>query len=113
MSRLVISIACNEQEADSIRKFAQKYFRQLHLRYKTERTYPESGWNTPAFGEAIWVPNEAWVASSALWRGSLRKLAAERPTSPKAGAACGSEAAAAPASRIVAAVSAVSFITCR
>lgn len=55
MSRLVISIACNEQEADSIRKFAQKYFRQLHLRYKTERTYPESGWNTPAFGEAIWV----------------------------------------------------------
>ena len=72
MNEFLANIVCEEQDADSIREYSRKYFRQLRLRCRTERTYPTSAWNTPAIGAPIWVyvtvsvPKDQVLSSTAL-----------------------------------------------
>ena len=55
-----ITFYCEERQVSRIREFAQQYFHQLGLLCRTYRTYPEQGWNTPAYG----VPIEVWAVVS-------------------------------------------------
>lgn len=57
MNTCYIYFTCDESKIDYIREFAREFFHQAHLRCTTERSYPESGWNTPAIG----APIEVWV----------------------------------------------------
>ena len=76
MAQILISISCDDHEADSVRLFARKYFRQLRLRCKTSRTYPMTGWNTPSAGEAIWVYAEVSpLQGQVLHSKDLRQIA--------------------------------------
>lgn len=84
MMQFLVNIACDELEADTIRDFARKQFRQLHLKCRTERTYPVSGWSTPSFGVAIWVYVTVSVPQGQVLSSKvLRQIAAEFENSLK------------------------------
>ena len=55
--KFLVSLACDEREADEIRAFTKEYFRKIRLRCRTNRSYPESAWCTPAIG----CPIEVWA----------------------------------------------------
>lgn len=55
-----ITFYCQATQADHIRELLRQYFRQHNLLCRTQRTYPEQGWNTPAIGSQI----EVWAIVS-------------------------------------------------
>ena len=55
-----VTFSCGERQADKIRAFGQALLRKSKLKYSSGRSYPESGYNTPAFGEPI----EVWFVIS-------------------------------------------------
>ena len=57
MNKCPICFTCDEAIADATREFARSFFRQARLRCTTERSYPESGWCSPATGASI----EVWI----------------------------------------------------
>ena len=53
-----LSFICSEREADKIRRFGQDFLKKSKVRYSSKRSYPESGYNTPAFE----APIDVWFS---------------------------------------------------